>query len=130
MIPEMYLPLHVGGGVVIHTVKALCFAAAALVAVPASAATTWVVDQDGQATASNCTGTALAFTSITIALTAAAPGDKILVCPGTGPYNEQLAITKTVTVKGFPQTRVVIAPAPMSANTSNLFSGRRLPLRS
>ena len=102
--------------------KALIIMALGLLAVPASGATL-VVDQDGQATATNCAGVAPAFVSIGAAVTAALGGDTIVVCPGTAPYDEQVAITKALTVKGFAQTRAVIRPTALIANTTSAFSG-------
>jgi len=57
----------------------------------ASAATLTV----GNATSLPCTGT---FPTIQSAVIAASPGDTISVCPGT--YNEQVQVTKTLTLLG------------------------------
>lgn len=76
---------------------------------PAYAATP-VVDQDGQASATSCSAATVAFTTITAAVTASANGDIIVVCPGTGPCNEQLSITKAL-------------PSPMIANSTSAYSG-------
>lgn len=91
-------------------------------AAPAVAATR-VVDQDGQATASNCDAANGAFMSIGAAVAAAVGGDTIVICPGTAPYDEQVVINKALTVKGFAKTSVVIRPTPMVANTTSLYSG-------
>lgn len=64
----------------------------------ASAAVTLVVDDDGQASATNCNGVAMAFTTIQSAVTAAASGDTVKVCPGT--YAENVSVDKTLTLKG------------------------------
>ena len=45
--------------------------------------TTWLVDDDGSATATDCDGTGAAFLLPSAALVAAANGDTVLVCPGT-----------------------------------------------
>lgn len=59
-----------------------------------------VVDDDGQATATNCDASGVAYTSIQTAISAAAPGDTILVCPGV--YSEQVTInTDNLTVRSF-----------------------------
>src|SRR5262245_11206888 len=58
----------------------------------ARAATTWVVDIDGHATAANCNDAAApVLTSIQHAIKYAASGDTIFVCPGI--YDEQVAVT-------------------------------------
>jgi pectin methylesterase-like acyl-CoA thioesterase len=54
----------------------------------AHAQSTLVVDDDGQGTATSCNAGAPAFSSIQAAVNAAAPGDTILICPGT--YDEQV----------------------------------------
>jgi copper-binding protein NosD len=64
------------------------------------------------------------FTSIQAAVLAASPGDKINVCPGT--YNEQVKITKRLTVQGIAKTnqnQAIIMPAPAVANTTSLATG-------
>jgi hypothetical protein len=51
------------------------------------------------------------FTTIAAALAAAAPGYVVMVCPGT--YNEQLQVTKSVTLEGVSTgnaSQVIIAP--------------------
>jgi nitrous oxidase accessory protein NosD len=70
----------------------------ALVIPPARAATL-VVDDDGKATASNCGASTPAPNSIQAAITAAASGDTIKVCPGT--YNENVVVNKAnLTIDG------------------------------
>jgi hypothetical protein len=80
----------------------------ALSALPlrAMAFMTWTVDDDFMpCTTAN-------FTSINAAVTAALPGDMIVVCDGT--YVEQVTIGKTLTVQGFAgQVPTVKAPAVM-----------------
>jgi len=75
-----------------------------------------VVDDDGV----ECPGAG--FTSISAAVTAAPPGAKIRVCPGT--YNEQVRIDKALTILG--ENGAVVMPSPMVANTTSLFSGAAL----
>lgn len=101
--------------------KASLVVALALLATPALAVTR-VVDQDGQATATNCSASTAAYASIGAAVAAAADGDTIVICPGTAPYDEQVVIAKALTVKGFVKTNVVIRPTPMVANTTSLYS--------
>ena len=49
----------------------------------ALAQTVRVVDDDGQGTAASCDDSAAAFTTVGAAISAAAPGETVLVCPGT-----------------------------------------------
>jgi parallel beta-helix repeat protein len=99
----------------------------ALVATAATAsAATRVVDDDGHATSTNCSAaTVTPFTTVNAALAASNPGDTIVVCAGV--YNEQLDITKRVTITGRidpndPQAPT-IKPNPMVANTTSLSTG-------
>jgi len=57
-----------------------------------AAPATLVVDDDGQASPTDCNATDTAYTSIQAAISAASDGDEIVVCPGT--YNEQITINK------------------------------------
>lgn len=59
------------------------------------------------------------FTRIQNALDAAAPDDKIVVCPGI--YPEQITVAKRVKLRGLPGA--VVRPAGMAANTSSLRTG-------
>ncbi len=77
---------------------------------PAQAATL-VVDDDSQ-----CPGAG--FTTIQGAVDAAAPGDRIRICPGT--YGEQIGITKPLRIIG---DSAVVRPSMMTANTTNQFTG-------
>ena len=76
---------------------------------PALAQTTWVVDDDGRATATDCNARAHAFKSVQEAVNAAAPGDTILICPGT--YDEQVVVTKSnLTIRGAGAGLTVLRP--------------------
>ncbi len=56
------------------------------------------------------------FTKIQDAVNAAPAGAKIRVCPGT--YNEQVRITKHLTIRG--DNGAIVMPSNMSANTTSL----------
>ena len=71
-----------------------------LLPLPAWAATTWVVDGDGQATQASCDAdTAADSLTITGAVAIAADGDTIHVCAGT--YAELVVVNKALTLLGF-----------------------------
>ena len=83
-------------------------------------AITRVVDSDGFGSATNCNDpSTLAFVTIGAAITAAAPGDVIKVCPGI--YNEQVTVSKPVTIRG--DNGAILKPTAMVANTTSLTSG-------
>ncbi len=84
---------------------------------PAAAAKR-VVDTDGQGSSTNCNATNAAYSTITAALTASSPGDQIFICPGSGPYNEQLSIDRQLTLKGI--LGATVRPSPIAANTTRL----------
>ena len=88
---------------------------------PAAAAKRVVDSSDGQGSSTNCNASNAAYFSIATALTASAPGDQIFICPGTGPYNEQLSIDKAVTLKGI--LGATVRPSPMLPNTTSLVTG-------
>ncbi|HSX29703.1 MAG TPA: hypothetical protein VLE73_04040 [Candidatus Saccharimonadales bacterium] len=59
----------------------------------------FVVDDDGMATGNNCnSSTPTPYTTISAAVTAAAAGDTVKVCPGS--YTEDVTIDKSLTLKG------------------------------
>lgn len=93
----------------------VAFAATTLVLglIPAAqAATTHVVDGDGFGTAANCDDAVTpAFTTISAAVTAAAPGDTIIVCPGL--YGESVSVTKA-------NLKILGAQAGVDARTRSL----------
>ena len=88
---------------------------------PAAAAKRVVDSSDGQGSSTNCNATNAAYFSITSALAAASPGDQIFICPGSGPYNEQLSIDKQLTLKGI--LGATVRPSPIAANTTSLSTG-------
>lgn len=93
--------------------------AVALGAAPALALTL-VVAQDGMGSAASCDDAApTPYTTISAAVTAAAPNDIVRVCPGV--YDEQVVIDKAIRVLGV--TGAVVNPTPVVANTTSLFSG-------
>jgi hypothetical protein len=75
-------------------------AALALTATKVDAATvTYVVDDDGQATTSNCnSSTPTPYSTVSAAVTAAAAGDTVKVCPGA--YAEDVVVDKPLYLKG------------------------------
>jgi hypothetical protein len=100
---------------------ACVLALALLVAAPAAAAKRVVDSSDGQASATNCGASNAAYFSISTALVASSPGDIIIICPGSGPYNEQLSIDKQIKLQGV--GNATVRPAPMVANSTSLSSG-------
>jgi hypothetical protein len=61
-----------------------------------------------------------AYSTIQAAVNAANPGDVVYVCASPTPYNEQVEISKSITLYG--QTGAELQPGPMSANTMGLLS--------
>ena len=59
---------------------------------------THVVDADGQASATDCNAAGTPFLTIQSAITAAAAGDTVKVCPGT--YAEDVTLNKGITLNG------------------------------
>jgi len=103
--------------------KPLSYAVLVLVltATPALAATL-VVDSDGQATPASCgAATATPYTTIQGAISVAAAGDTIVVCPGTGPYDEQPVVDKPLRISG--RGDATVRPSPMVDNTTSLSTG-------
>jgi len=64
----------------------------AIPVIRAASPATLVVDDDGQASPTDCDATDTAYNSIQAAIYAASDGDEIVVCPGT--YHEQITINK------------------------------------
>jgi hypothetical protein len=94
-----------------------------LSAVPAAAANRVVDSGDGQGSVSNCGASTAAYFSIFAALTASVAGDKIIICPGSGPYDEQLTITFAVTLTG--KLGATLKPV-MVMNSTSLTSGNHI----
>jgi hypothetical protein len=88
--------------------------------------TTLVVDDDGKAAVGDCDADVPAFSSeIQLAISAAAPGDTVFVCPGT--YAEQVTIQKPgVTLEGSGIDQTVVKPGTLSLTAPSLFSGQPL----
>lgn len=83
---------------------------------PAYAQGTLVVDDDGQASAGNCSSEAAAFSSIQAAVDAAVPGDTIFICAGI--YNEQVVVhTSNLIILGSGKDAAIIRPSVVSANS-------------
>ena len=98
------------------------------VALPAYAATTLVVDNDGQGTAANCDAGGFAYSSIQAAVNAAAPGDTIFICPGT--YPEQVVVTtRNLTIRGSGGGSTILRPTTVVANTTTLTTPVPVPVR-
>lgn len=91
-------------------------AALTLIAGQVQAQMTFVVDDDGQGSASDCNDTTPAFSTISSAVAAAIAGDTILVCPGT--YTEQVTIgpgKDNLTLQSLtPLAATIKAPSPMA----------------
>jgi parallel beta-helix repeat protein len=97
-------------------------ALAPMLAEPASARTL-VVAQDGHGTASSCDApTPTPYTTVSAAVAAAQPHDLIVVCAGT--YQEQVTITKPLTLRG--QPGAALKPVSMVANTTSLTTGNAI----
>jgi hypothetical protein len=91
----------------------------ALATVPSWASSTYTVGQ--------CVPRVVGFMTIMDALTYAPPPTVVKVCPGT--YNEQIEITKPVTLEGISDgtsTQVIIAPQNFVENAVSLDSGDSL----
>ena len=96
--------------------------AVALTAAPSFAAKL-VVDDDGQGTPHGCdAATPTPYTTIQAAVTAAAAGDTIIVCPGV--YNEQPLVDKAVRISG--RGDATVRPSPMVDNTTHIINGNPL----
>lgn len=88
-------------------VSAALVATSVLAAAPVVAvAATWVVDDDGFASAADCNAGDVAYTSIQDAVDGASSGDTVIVCPGT--YDEQVVIdSMDLTLQGSGNTTVI-----------------------
>ncbi|PYM14586.1 MAG: hypothetical protein DMD81_17510 [Candidatus Rokuibacteriota bacterium] len=89
----------------------------------ANAKSTLVVAQDGLGSPTDCdAATPTPYTTIAAAVTAAGPHDVIKICPGV--YDEQIVVTKPLTLRG--ENGAVVKPSPMVANTTSLTTGNPL----
>jgi parallel beta-helix repeat protein len=61
------------------------------------------------------------YTTIAAAIAAANPNDTVLVCNTGVPFNEQVTISKSITLSG--QSGATIQPNPIAANTTDLYDG-------
>jgi len=76
-----------------------------------------VVDDDGQASPTNCDATVPAFTSIQAAINSAFPGDVIKICPGI--YVENLVVgTSNLVITSFPGQKANTIVNPVLPFTS------------
>jgi hypothetical protein len=103
---------------------------AVVTARPASAQAILVVDDDGQATATDCNATQNAYSSIQDAVDAASAGGTIFVCPSV--YDEQVVVTTSnLTILGSGMDTTIMRPSAVSVNssgTSTLFPVRAILL--
>jgi hypothetical protein len=89
--------------------------------VGASPGATLVVDEDGKATSGNCnSATVTPYTTIGAAVTAAAAGDTVKVCPGA--YAEDVTVDKALTLKGAKADNAV-APRTFGAADESTVTG-------
>src|SRR5687767_1928341 len=98
----------------------------ALIAVPAAAQTTLVVDGDGQGTAADCDAADAAHTTIQSAVDAAVSDDTVFVCPGT--YDEQVVInTKSIILQGSGDDTLIQPSSPSTLDQFYTYPGCVLP---
>ena len=104
----------------------LVYAALGLtLAAPPAFAAKLVVDSDGKATPANCdAATPTPYLTIQSAIDAAASGDTVVVCPGTGPYDEQPVVDKALRISG--RGDATVKPSPMLDNTTSLTTGNAI----
>jgi parallel beta-helix repeat protein len=110
----------------VYVSKHLVYAALGLTLIaPPALAARLVVDSDGKATSADCDApTPTPYLTIQSAIDAAASGDIVIVCPGTGPYDEQPVVDKPLTVSG--RRDATVKPSPMLDNTTSLTTGMPL----
>lgn len=100
----------------------LVYAALALALAQPALAARLVVDSDGKATGRNCDAAIpTPYRTIQSAIDAATSGDTIVVCPGTGPYDEQPVVEKPLRISG--RGDATVKPSPMLDNTTSLTTG-------
>lgn len=93
----------------------------------ANAGATLVVDLDGHGTAADCNAAGVAFSSIQAAVTEAAPGDAVFICPGV--YNEQVVVTtNNLEIRGAGVASTVLRPAVVTAKTTTITTPVPVPV--
>ena len=87
----------------------------------ASAASTWVVDDDGAGTAADCSSGTAASTTIQAAINLSAAGDTVFVCPGTYPVTAVPGVTvnKDVTITSAGAAGAIVSGDTKNASTVN-----------
>ena len=84
---------------------------------PAYAQSMLVVDDDGQASATDCNATQNSYNGIQEATDAAVPGDAIFICPGI--YHEQVVITTSnLIIRGSGMGTTIIRPTDVRVNST------------
>lgn len=84
---------------------------------PAYAQSILAVDDDGQASATDCNADQGAYNSIQQAVDAAMPGDTIFICPGV--YDEQVVVTTSdLTIQGSGMEITIIRPSQVIVNST------------
>lgn len=87
---------------------------------PAFARAPLVVDDDGRATATDCSASQRTYATLQAAVNASAAGDTILVCPGV--YNEQVVVTTSnLTILGSGMQNTFLRPSAVQVNSVGSF---------
>lgn len=106
--------------------RSFLFAAMIAMSPLALAQTTWVVDDDGAGSATDCDAPTAASATIQGAVNAASAGDTILVCPGT--YDEQVVVaTDDITIRGAGTGSTVVRPSAVVANATGVVTPVPVP---
>lgn len=86
-----------------------------------ASSSTFMVDDDGQASATSCDDADAASTTVAAALALANPGDTIRVCPGTYPTAATMNLNKAgIMIQGVGPTRPVLQIAQAQGNIFNI----------